>query len=368
MISSSPLIFRSVSPILFSPIFECIVSLTDWLESHTDMAKRDNFIIYKKFAFQFVANYCSLFYIAFFKQNLSELRLSLIFILTISAFVNNLIESSLFKSISQKRAYLGLKHNETAEEEEEAEADRILRLEASYGSNNIDDEFLEMAIQFGFITMFAVAFPLAPLFALVNNLLLEGGVDLLKLRSGRRYGMQINRNRIGPWQHCFEFISFFSVITNIFLLCYCSKYMESYILSHFKYSVENMGVSKVIIMVVIEHAILGFKYLLQKTIDADADAGQVANYRDRSNSSTTNASDYGGDSSPTQASASSSKPRRRSSKFATTPGSKHAENSGTAASTSSDCAMNIRKRSEDTIPFSKDPMFFISAFMIAPLL
>jgi hypothetical protein len=258
-----------------------------------------------------------------------------------------------------------LKQNEADEE-----ADWLLKLEASYGSNNIDDEFLEMAIQFGFITMFAVAFPLAPLFALVNNFL-EGGVDLLKLRSGRRYGMQINRNRIGPWQHCFEFISFFSVITNIFLLCYCSKYMESYILSHFKYSVENLGLSKVIIMVVIEHVILGFKYLLQKTIDVDA--VQVAYYRDRANSSN-NASDYGGDTPPTQASGSSTKPRRRSSKFATSPGSKQGENyfpsnnSGAAASTSSDCAMSIRKHSEDAIPFSKDPMFFISAFMIAPLL
>ena len=30
-------------------------------------------------------------------------------------------------------------------------------------------EYLEMVIQFGFITMFSCAFPLAPLFALLNN-------------------------------------------------------------------------------------------------------------------------------------------------------------------------------------------------------
>ena len=30
-------------------------------------------------------------------------------------------------------------------------------------------EYLEMVIQFGFITMFSCAFPLAPFFALVNN-------------------------------------------------------------------------------------------------------------------------------------------------------------------------------------------------------
>ena len=33
------------------------------------------------------------------------------------------------------------------------------------------DEYLEMVIQYGFVTIFVSAFPLAPFFALVNNII-----------------------------------------------------------------------------------------------------------------------------------------------------------------------------------------------------
>ena len=50
------------------------------------------------------------------------------------------------------------------------------RWEQDYNLQSVDrldllDEYLEMVIQYGFITLFVAAFPLAPLFALINNVL-----------------------------------------------------------------------------------------------------------------------------------------------------------------------------------------------------
>ncbi len=59
----------------------------------------------------------------------------------------------------------------------------LARLVRRYGVVNISDDYNEMAIQFGYLTLFAAAFPAAPFAALLNNLV-EARTDLVKLFKG----------------------------------------------------------------------------------------------------------------------------------------------------------------------------------------
>ncbi|KAJ8272189.1 hypothetical protein COCON_G00110480 [Conger conger] len=82
-------------------------------------------------------------------------------------------------------------------------------------------EYLEMVIQFGFITLFVASFPLAPLLALCNNIL-EVRVDAWKLTTQFRRPMASKARSIGAWLEILNGVAVLSVITNAFIVSFTS--------------------------------------------------------------------------------------------------------------------------------------------------
>lgn len=64
-------------------------------------------------------------------------------------------------------------------------------------------DYLEMIIQYGFLTMFAAAFPLAAVFALLNNVL-EIRIDAYKSITEYRRPIPQNAHNIEPWYTILE--------------------------------------------------------------------------------------------------------------------------------------------------------------------
>jgi hypothetical protein len=81
------------------------------------------------------------------------------------------------------------------------------------------DEYNEMAIQYGFITLFAAAFPLAPFLGWLNCFI-QLRSDSFKLLTAFNKPNFRTAAGIGTWRMIFEFIGVAAIITNCALICF----------------------------------------------------------------------------------------------------------------------------------------------------
>jgi len=93
-----------------------------------------------------------------------------------------------------------------------------------WGRQGLLSEYLEMVIQYGFITIFVCVFPLAPLFALLNNaieLRLDARTVLVQYRRPPARKVQ----SIGVWFDILETLGTISVVTNSFIIALTSEFI-----------------------------------------------------------------------------------------------------------------------------------------------
>ncbi|MEQ2157249.1 Anoctamin-7 [Goodea atripinnis] len=94
-------------------------------------------------------------------------------------------------------------------------------------------------LQFGFITIFVAAFPLAPLFALLNNWV-EIRLDAHKFVCEYRRPVAERAQNIGVWFNILEALSHLSVIANAFLIAFTSDFLPR-LLYQYKFSNDLNG-------------------------------------------------------------------------------------------------------------------------------
>uniref|UniRef100_A0A3B1JFS6 Anoctamin n=1 Tax=Astyanax mexicanus TaxID=7994 RepID=A0A3B1JFS6_ASTMX len=202
----------------------------------------ENKLTTKMFMFQFVNYYSSCFYVAFFKGKfvgypgkytymfgshlrneecapggcLIELTTQLVIVMVGKQLVGNIQEAllPLLKNwwISRK----GRSHPEGQYSRWEQDHDL-----QSFSQFGLFYEYLEMVIQFGFITLFVASFPLAPLLALFNNIL-EVRLDAWKFTTQFRRPVAAKARNIGAWNEILNVVAILSVVTNAFIMAFTS--------------------------------------------------------------------------------------------------------------------------------------------------
>uniref|UniRef100_A0A8C2BRC8 Anoctamin n=1 Tax=Cyprinus carpio TaxID=7962 RepID=A0A8C2BRC8_CYPCA len=236
--------------------------LTRW-EMHRTQTKYENAFILKVFIFQFVNFYSSPVYIAFFKGRfvgypgnyntllgirnedcgasgcLIELAQELLVIMVGKQVISNIQEFVLPKLKTWwHRRKLKPAPSQELIDEPDGQPD-LSPWEANYQllvCEGLFDEYLEMVLQFGFITIFVAACPLAPFFALINNWV-EVRLDAQKFVCEYRRPVVERAQDIGIWLTILKFISYLAVISNAFLISFTSDFLPRL---YYRYTTGSM--------------------------------------------------------------------------------------------------------------------------------
>nr|XP_021154863.1 anoctamin-1 [Columba livia] len=137
---------------------------------------------------------------------------------------NNLFEIGIPKMKKFIR-YMKLKRRRSLDHEEHMKKKQ--RYEVDYNLEpfaGLTPEYMEMIIQFGFVTLFVASFPLAPLFALLNNII-EIRLDAKKFVTELRRPVAVRAKDIGIWYNILRGIGKLAVIINAFVISFTSDFI-----------------------------------------------------------------------------------------------------------------------------------------------
>ncbi|XP_041852233.1 anoctamin-9 [Melanotaenia boesemani] len=225
------------------------------IEKTRSFAATEKSFTVKMFTFQFFTYFSSLFYVAFFLGRinghpgeyvriagkwrleechpsgcLTDLFIQMTIIMVLKQTVNNVFEFTgpwfrrflkrkRTNKLQRKCAHCYLKDESQAKDGAElCENCKLRDWHNNYELKDVDSfslfgEFLEMVIQFSFTTIFVAAFPLAPLLALINNVI-EIRLDAIKMVTLERRMVPKKTNDIGVWIDILEAIGVLAVIAN----------------------------------------------------------------------------------------------------------------------------------------------------------
>eukprot|EP00274_Cyanoptyche_gloeocystis_P001069 CAMPEP_0196663698 /NCGR_PEP_ID=MMETSP1086-20130531/53863_1 /TAXON_ID=77921 /ORGANISM="Cyanoptyche gloeocystis , Strain SAG4.97" /LENGTH=614 /DNA_ID=CAMNT_0041999615 /DNA_START=136 /DNA_END=1983 /DNA_ORIENTATION=+ len=275
---------NAVVIIVFNGIYSKIaVALNEWENHRTETAYEDA-LITKIFLFQFINSYISLFYTAFVmygenseraqngtmtlwgvKQRIckgdscmDELALQLGSLFMTALLIGNLREVGVPYLMGKLKMWMEdrkmRKQSKTGVIKAASVAEKESKL--AFYSSPFED-YSEMVIQFGYVTLFAAAFPLASVLALLNNVV-EIRTDATKLLIATQRPIYRRASDIGNWFKILEIISFASVLTNLGIVLFTSNAVQK---------LFNLSFGQTILLgFVAEHVILITKWIIAEMI------------------------------------------------------------------------------------------------------
>ncbi|VDK54883.1 unnamed protein product [Anisakis simplex] len=295
------------------------------LENHRTNSEYNNALIVKRFAFQFVNTYTSLFYLAFIRPEYYGLQKNGLFgfgadykdtcdygtcgsLLALQLLSHMIIKpipkfcQDIVLPLRWNRKIAAISENGSEQQsrrsfgvDEEQESNRLVRewMKPDVGDFTLG-EYMEKILQFGSIMvlaefdlhdprmkrlfeiiptdyckddrmiMFAPLFPLAPLIALVIGLC-DIRIDARRLTWFNRRPVAFIANSIGIWKAIINFLQYIAVITNTFIVAFTSDFCDDLVSSPLT-QVECNTRTRLLIALIFQNVVYASEFLIESLI------------------------------------------------------------------------------------------------------
>eukprot|EP00002_Diphylleia_rotans_P014728 TRINITY_DN2865_c0_g3_i2.p1 TRINITY_DN2865_c0_g3~~TRINITY_DN2865_c0_g3_i2.p1 ORF type:complete len:1355 (+),score=274.15 TRINITY_DN2865_c0_g3_i2:81-4145(+) len=249
--------FRKINPFLMK------------FDNHEFESDYEKHAISKCILFELGNRFSGLLYTAFVLQDMDTLRFQLYLYFIVGQFSNALIENGLpyfrtnvlRESLESDSLPQGLEDSQLQTSERPSHEPQLITLDqkvreslALEDYDGVFDEYMEMVLQFAFVTCFSGVMPLAPALALMNNVF-EWDSDLNKLLFSHKRPLPSKACTIGIWTIVLEVVSIVAVPINAAIGFFTAEDLTSYF-----YAYSPLVVLAGVIFA--EHLIVGLKISL----------------------------------------------------------------------------------------------------------
>ncbi|KAM8751479.1 anoctamin-10 isoform 1-T2 [Acanthopagrus schlegelii] len=263
LLSQTLLYMPSVLHIVYTNVLATVYktvaqSLTEY-ENHREESAFENHLTAKVLVFTFFNYFAVLFHIAFFKQDVPLLRKRLASLLIVTQLINQVTEVVIPFLVDR---FISAPNR--TESEDDPQEDKFRNQSTLPDFPGLFAEYIELLVQFGYLSLFSCVYPLTAVLLLINNLT-EIRSDAYKICKLFRKPFSPPAASMGVWQIAFEVLSFVSVVSNCWLLL-LSPWLQKLFQER-----EMSSTNILLLAVLMEHLLIVVKVILAVVIPDEPD-------------------------------------------------------------------------------------------------
>ncbi|XP_030282840.1 anoctamin-10 [Sparus aurata] len=263
LLSQTLLYMPSVLHIVYTNVLATVYktvaqSLTEY-ENHREESAFQSHLTAKVLVFTFFNYFAVLFHIAFFKQDVPLLRKRLASLLIVTQLINQVTEVVIPFLVDR---FVSAPNR--TESEDDPQEDKFRNQSTLPAFPGLFAEYIELLVQFGYLSLFSCVYPLTAVLLLINNLT-EIRSDAYKICKLFRKPFSPPAASMGVWQIAFEVLSFVSVVSNCWLLL-LSPWLQKLFQER-----EMSSINMLLLAVLMEHLLIVVKVILAVVIPDEPD-------------------------------------------------------------------------------------------------